>query len=131
MKQLDIGDQIDVLVKSDVCYVFCPKSIQVGLLFHNFQPRESKKANPFQICAKINLKVALIGPCPRQITSDKTSLTGVLNKYQVEFLIDHYINHVAFYDFSLPERGVTNQARELLVQIDTLVTKEHQKIAQK
>ena len=84
-----------------------------------------------KICAKINLKVALIGPCPRQITSDKTSLPGVLNKYQVEFLIDHFINHVAFYDFSLPERGVTNQQRELLVQIDTLVTTEHQKIAQK
>lgn len=131
MKQLDIGDQIDVLVKSDVCYIFCPKSIQAGLLLTIFEALFWLKQTPFQICAKINLKVALIGPCPRQITSDKTSLPGVLNKYQVEFLIDHFINHVAFYDFSLPERGATNQERELLVQIDTLVTKEHQKIAQK
>ena len=38
------------------------------------------------LCTRINIQVDLIGPFPRHITSDKTSLPGLLTLYQADIL---------------------------------------------
>lgn len=109
MKTLGESDIIDVLVKCEQYFIFSPDSILT--------------------CAKLNLKIALIGPCPRQISSDKTHLPGLLNPYQLQYLIRHYTNHLRFYDAS--KEQTTLDGDDLLVEIDRMVALEHDKIAAK
>jgi len=107
------SDLIEVLVHKHNFFIFSPSSLLN--------------------CHKLNLRVALIGPPPRLLTTDKTHLPGQLNTYQTEYLIRHHLNHVRFYDAtpsSAPLQPITQQHEDLLVQIDHAVTEQHHKIAE-
>lgn len=80
------------------------------------------------ICEKLHLKIALIGPCPRQLTSDKTSFPGLVNKFQLKILLDHYSSHLHFFDSQTTLSDYDydqHQKKKLLNLIDQKVSAIH------
>ena len=84
------------------------------------------------LCMKINMQVDLIGPYPRQLTSDNTSLPGLLTLYQADILRQAPTNcHFFDGDANLEEfqKIERQQIDEVYQTIEQAVTKEHALIA--
>lgn len=81
----------------------------------------------------LHIKASLIGPCPRQLTSDKTSFPALLNKFQLELLLDQMKNErleIIFYDSNSENVKNDSKIKETILRvIDMRVTKRHAQIA--
>jgi len=68
----------------------------------------------------LHIKIPLIGPCPRQLTSEKTSFPAMLNKFQLELLLDHLDkvgNHFTFYDSNSENVKNDSKIKETILQV--------------
>ena len=63
----------------------------------------------------------MIGPCPRQLTSEKTSFPAMLNKFQLELLLDRMdekvANHFTFYDSNSENVNNDSKIKETILQV--------------
>lgn len=86
------------------------------------------------LCAKINMQVDLIGPYPRHLTSDKTSLPGLITSYQADIL-RYASENVHFFNgerFLSDEEQVENDRLydDIYQYVEKEVTRKHSQIAQ-
>jgi len=68
----------------------------------------------------LRIKVPLIGPCPRQLTSEKTSFPAILNKFQLELLLEEREkvgNHFIFYDSNSENVKNESKIKETILQV--------------
>lgn len=108
MEQLDKNEKIKIFFQSTEYLIFDVQSLL--------------------ICEKINLKIALIGPCPRQLTSDKSSIPGLINKFQLRILIDHFLPNLLFFDSDSPLTDPEHDQKRknnILNEIDQKVSLVH------
>jgi len=96
-----MGDQnIKIFVQNDNYFIFDVKSINALEALH--------------------IKAPLVGPCPRQLTSEKTSFPAMLNKFQLELLLDHLDkvgNHFTFYDSNSENVKNDSKIKETILQV--------------
>lgn len=81
----------------------------------------------------LQIKAPLIGPCPRQLTSEKTSFPAMLNKFQLELLLEKRFNggnDFTFYDSNSENVKNDSKIKETILQvIDSRVAARHAEIA--
>ena len=127
------NDKINIFVQAADYLIF---DVQVqGLLYCSFLDPllfrgsyQYLKSQSLVICEKLHLKIALIGPCPRQLTSDKTSFPGLVNKFQLKILLDYHSSRLQFFDSQTPLSDSDydqHQKKKVLNLIDQKVSVIH------
>lgn len=113
--------RIESLIGSEVIRIY-----QIRNEYFIFDPKS------IILCLKINMQVDLIGPYPRQLTSENTSLPGLLTLYQADILRQAPKNcHFFDGDFHLKDLEQTEKEKidDVYQKIESEVTKQHALIA--